>query len=106
VRTNVRPWHLVGCLIAPLTVAGCRGESAPPTDSAGTSAVQQGDVPLIRRELLFGNPERVNPTSRRYGRQLAFRAPVDGVMNVRVAPAGDRNAARPVTKVTSRGLRQ
>jgi len=39
------------------------------------------------------------------GKQLAWRAPVDGVMNVWVAPVGDLKAARAVTKDKSRGVR-
>jgi len=37
---------------------------------------------------------------------LAYLAPVDGVLNVWVAPRSDPSAARPVTRDTRRGIRQ
>lgn len=72
---------------------------------AGAGAALAADVPLLPRELLFGNPERAQITISPDGTRLAWRAPVDGVMNVWVAPAGDLAAAKPVTKDTSRGIR-
>ena len=70
-----------------------------------TSTARAADVPLIPREVLFGNPERVGLTISPDGKQLAWRAPVDGVMNVWVAPVGDLAAAKPVTNDRSRGIR-
>jgi dipeptidyl aminopeptidase/acylaminoacyl peptidase len=63
-------------------------------------------VPLIPRDVLFGNPERAQGRISPDGKQLAFTAPVDGVMNVFVAPADDLSKAKPVTKDTGRGIRQ
>ena len=63
------------------------------------------ETPLLSRELLFGNPERAAVTISPDGARLAWLAPVDGVMNVWVAPAGDLAAGKPVTKDTSRGIR-
>ena len=54
-------------------------------------------VPLVPRELLFGNPERVSPSLSPDGTRLGFIAPVDGVLNVWVGPSDDPAAARPVT---------
>lgn len=71
----------------------------------GSTAAAAADAPLIPREVLFGNPERAGLTVSPDGKQLAWRAPVDGVMNVWVAPVGDLKAARPVTKDKSRGVR-
>lgn len=61
---------------------------------------------LIDRELLFGNPERVQARLSPDGTQLTWLAPVDGVMNVFVAPADDLDAARPITGDTERGIRE
>lgn len=41
---------------------------------------------LIPRAVLFGNPERISPRLSPDGSQVAFVAPLDGVMNVWVAP--------------------
>jgi dipeptidyl aminopeptidase/acylaminoacyl peptidase len=62
-------------------------------------------VPLIPRKVLFGNPDRAMPEISPDGSQLAFLAPVDGVLNVWVGPAGDPAAARPVTHDAGRGIR-
>src|SRR3712207_5580635 len=45
-------------------------------------------VPLIPREVLFGNPSRVSPRLSPDGRRLAFLPPKDGVLNVWVGPVG------------------
>ena len=56
-------------------------------------------VPLVPREVLFGNPEKVQPRISPDGKRLAYIAPVDGVLNVWV---GD---VKPVTNDTDRGIR-
>jgi dipeptidyl aminopeptidase/acylaminoacyl peptidase len=59
-------------------------------------------VDLIPRSILFGNPERSSPHLSPDGAQLAFLAPLDGVMNVWVGPLdGDY---RPITSSTRRGI--
>ncbi len=68
-------------------------------------------VDLIPRSVLFGNPERTAPRISPDGRSLAWIAPLDGVLNLWVAPVGeaaagvDWAAARPVTADTDRGVR-
>jgi len=74
-------------------------------------------VDLIPRTVLFGNPERVSPSLSPDGRQLAWIAPDDGVLNVWVAPVqggGDGSApggaihwdaAAAVTTDRDRGVR-
>jgi dipeptidyl aminopeptidase/acylaminoacyl peptidase len=68
-------------------------------------------VDLIPRSVLFGNPERIAPRISPDGRQLAWIAPLDGVLNVWVAPIGagaggvDWAAARAVTADADRGIR-
>ena len=51
------------------------------------------DVELIPREALFGNPERAGVQLSPDGQYLSWIAPVDGTMNVWVAPANDPGAA-------------
>jgi dipeptidyl aminopeptidase/acylaminoacyl peptidase len=78
-------------------------------------------VDLIPRNVLFGNPERTAPHISPDGRSLAWIAPLDGVLNVWVAPIGgsggtaagggpadsgvDWAAARAVTSDSDRGVR-
>jgi dipeptidyl aminopeptidase/acylaminoacyl peptidase len=61
--------------------------------------------PLISREVLFGNPDKASPQLSPDGSQIGFLAPVDGVLNVWVGPAGDPAQASPVTSDTGRGIR-
>ena len=71
---------------------------------AATSA-----VPLIPREVLFGNPQRTQPRLSPGGERLAYIAPVDGVLNVWVGPVGSEvggDGFEPVTRDTDRGIRQ
>ena len=60
---------------------------------------------LIPRRTLFGNPERTDVLLSDDGAYISYLAPVDGVMNVWVAPADSVEAARPVTQDTDRGVR-
>jgi dipeptidyl aminopeptidase/acylaminoacyl peptidase len=63
-----------------------------------------GDVPLIPRAVLFGNPERTNPHISSDGKMLAYLAPDHDVLNVWVRTIG-RNDDRPVTADRKRGIR-
>jgi dipeptidyl aminopeptidase/acylaminoacyl peptidase len=66
---------------------------------------------LIPLSVLFGNPERVSPRISPDGTRLAWIAPLDGVLNVWLAPVSaeqglDLDAAQVVTDDTDRGIRQ
>jgi dipeptidyl aminopeptidase/acylaminoacyl peptidase len=60
---------------------------------------------LIPRATLFGNPDRTSVTLSPDGEHLAYLAPLDGVLNVWVAPVDAPQEARPVTRDTGRGIR-
>lgn len=73
--------------------------------SAPAAAGQDAGVPLIPRELLFGNPEREAPALSPDGKQLAWLAPdAKGVQQVWVRPL-EGGEARVVTADPERGLR-
>ncbi len=59
---------------------------------------------LIPRSVLFGNPERADPQISPDGKQLAYIAPVNGVLNVWVRTLG-KTDDRAVTSDTNRGIR-
>lgn len=59
---------------------------------------------LIPRKALFGNPEREQVRISRDGTRIGFMAPLDGVLNVWVAPASDPDDARAVTFDAKRGI--
>ena len=64
-----------------------------------------GAAGLIPRKKLFGNPTRAQAKISPDGRWLSWLAPKDGVLNICVAPAGDVDASRTITKDTKRGIR-
>jgi dipeptidyl aminopeptidase/acylaminoacyl peptidase len=75
-----------------LFAAGCGGSKEAP--------------PVYERSAFFGNPERASVTISADGSRLAWLAPLDGVLNVWVAPASDPKAAVAVTADKGRGIRQ
>src|SRR5262245_43191495 len=62
------------------------------------------DVPLIPRRTIFGNPERAGAQISPDGKHLSYLAPVDGVLNVWVAPVDDITKAVPVTEEKDRPI--
>ena len=98
----MRTW-LTSCFAVALMVgcseAGWRaeGQRAAPKDMSST--------PLIPRDVLFGNPDRASPQISPDGSKMAYRAEVNGVMNVWVGPLNNPAAAKPVTKDKKRGIR-
>ncbi len=65
-----------------------------------------GDIPpLIPRQVLFGNPDKASPQLSPDGAYLSYLAPVNGVLNIWVAPPDNLAGARPVTRDAGRGIR-
>ncbi len=62
-------------------------------------------TPLIPRQVLFGNPERISPRISPDGKRLAWIAPENGVLNVWVAPLDRIDEAEVVTDDRDRGIR-
>ncbi|HEX6446359.1 MAG TPA: S9 family peptidase [Streptosporangiales bacterium] len=62
-------------------------------------------VPLVPRDVLFGNPDRVAPALSPDGTRIAYIAPDEGVLNVWVGPRDGGTAPRPVTRDRDRGIR-
>ena len=62
-------------------------------------------IPLIPRQVLFGNPDRASVALSPDGAHIAYLAPREGVLNVWVAPRKDLAVARPMTRDTGRGIR-
>ncbi len=97
---------LVSAVALALTACGGQSPSNPSAsgDSAATAPAQPPE--LIPRDTLFGNPERANVQVSPDGQHLSWIAPVDGVLNVWVAPIGELDKARAVTADKARGIRQ
>lgn len=60
---------------------------------------------LIPRRALFDNPDKAGPQISPNGKHLSFLAPVNGVLNVWVAPIDKPEKAIAITKDTKRGIR-
>ena len=59
---------------------------------------------LIPRRLLFDNASRLSPRLSPDGTRLSWTAPVEGVMNIWVAPVHDIGAARILTRTKGRPI--
>ncbi len=59
---------------------------------------------LIPREALFGNPDKVQARISPDGRHLSYLAPLDGVLNIWIAPVDDPLSATPLTQDAGRGI--
>lgn len=62
------------------------------------------EIPIISRKVLFDNPDRSSVLISPDGKHLAWLAPLEGVMNIWVAPSSDPAAGRPVTNDRNRGI--
>jgi dipeptidyl aminopeptidase/acylaminoacyl peptidase len=75
-----------------------------PNQSADPMRVGEDNTGLLRRRLIFADPERSVVRISQDGTRVAFRAPIDGVLNLWIAPIDRIDEARPVTAVTDRNL--
>ena len=63
------------------------------------------EADLISRKVLFDNPDKASLSISPDGKYLSYLAPVNGVLNVWVAPKDDPSKALAVTNDTLRGIR-
>jgi dipeptidyl aminopeptidase/acylaminoacyl peptidase len=75
-----------------------------PNQSADPMRGGEENAALLPRRLIFGDPDRSVVRISPDGARIAFRAPVDGVLNLWVAPLDRIEQARPVTTVADRNL--
>ncbi|MBU2905756.1 S9 family peptidase [Arenibacter algicola] len=59
---------------------------------------------LVDRELFFGNPDKIQVRISPDGKYFSYRAPVNNVMNIWVAPIENPENAQPITNDTLRGI--
>ncbi|HVU62838.1 MAG TPA: S9 family peptidase [Phycisphaerales bacterium] len=76
-------------------------KNVPPAET-----VKPGQIELIPRNLLFGNPDKAAARISPDGSSIAYLAPVDGVLNIWVGPRDDLSRAKPITSDKKRGIRQ
>tara|TARA_R110002096_G_scaffold299503_2_gene493962 strand:+ start:29109 stop:31256 length:2148 start_codon:yes stop_codon:yes gene_type:complete len=78
----------------------------PDTAAAPQEAVGKPSTELIPRTVFFGNPDKAGPQLSPDGKQIAYLAERDGVMNVWVAPSSDLESAKALTADTARPVRR
>ena len=88
-RTSVKPLPLVQALMLVLTLGSTAAMNAQAPEAARPARPASPWVtpPLIPRAALFGNPVKAGAQLSPNGKWLSWMAPVNGVMNVWVAPA-------------------
>jgi dipeptidyl aminopeptidase/acylaminoacyl peptidase len=72
--------------------------------AASSASITVGDTPLIPRAALFGNPVKSGAQLSPNGQWLSWRAPVNGVMNIWVAPVDNPQDARALTDSKDRPI--
>lgn len=99
-------WLASACVLAGGWLPNMGQAKEPPAPATKPAPAAAGQaVPLIPRDVLFGNPERAAARISPDGKQLSFLAPRDGVLNIYVAPLDAIGEAKPVTSDTKRGIR-
>jgi len=73
-------------------------------DEPGGTEMDDETAALIPRRAFFDNPDRAFVGLSPNGEHISYLAPLDGVMNVWVAPRENLDAARPVTSDTGQGV--
>ena len=79
-----------------------KSDAGKPTSGADASTKEQK---LIPRSVLFGNPKKASARISPNGKWMSYLAPVDGILNVFVAPVDDMAAAKQVTDDKTRDIR-
>jgi acetyl esterase/lipase len=84
---------------------GPGGGPAGPGGAPGATPAGHPAQNLIPRDVFFGNPDRSGVQISPNGKSLSWLAPVNGVMNVWVAPLGKLDQAKSITADTTRPVR-
>lgn len=71
---------------------------------AGLGARAASETAVVARRLFFDNPDCINVRVSPDGTQVAYVAPLDGVLNLWQAPLDMPASRRPVTRVTARSI--
>ncbi len=83
------------------TTTAAKDTSSAKADASSAAANAESDtldkIPLIPRDVLFGNPQRAQARLSHDGKWLSYQAPVNGVLNIWVAPVDDLSKAKVVT---------
>ncbi len=81
-----------------------QNESDNASSQTSPKVDENDSIDLIDREVLFGNPDKTRVLISSDGEWIGYMAPLDGVLNVWVAPTDNLSSARPITNDTHRGI--
>jgi len=95
-------WLLGGCNSSAVSQPAEAKVTLTSGEKTEPRAGKMADIALIPREVLFGNPQKAQARLSPDGKWLSFLAPVDGVLNVWVAPVDDLSKAVAVTQEKKR----
>ena len=95
-------FSLLGVLVVSMTMSAKAAEGSKKLSGAKSKDLK--NAPLIPREVLFGNPQRAQARLSHDGKWISYQAPVDGVLNIWVAPVDDLSKAEAVTKEKGRPI--
>jgi dipeptidyl aminopeptidase/acylaminoacyl peptidase len=106
VCTRLAALAVVSAITAwPIVALGHAGHHhGKPALAKGEAGLTLGDTALIPRSALFGNPVKAGAQLSPDGQWLSWMAPLDGVMNVWVAPAGKPAQAKAITQAKDRPI--
>ncbi len=85
-------------------LVGCGEATKKDVVQQPKEVTQTSPVDLISRQDLFGNPVKFQGRISPDGKWLSWLAPVDGVMNLWVAPANEPGKAKALTKDRGQGI--
>ncbi len=83
-----------------LVMSGCSHQ--PPTEQTAVRSIN--DTALIDRDLLFGNPQKIQGRISPDGKWFSWIAPHEGIQNIWVAPSEDIRQAKVLTNDKGRGI--
>ena len=89
-------------ILTTLLIVGCAKAPAPAEPDATVDV--STPPPLIERQSFFDNPSQAQGRISPNGQWVSWLAPLDGVMNIWVAPSDDPDAAKLVTHEIERGI--
>lgn len=94
----------VACSKAPEPTS-VKTDGQPQISASASTLPQKAQLAIIPRKDLFSSPDHVEPHLSADGKQLAWLAPVDGILNIWVAPVDELDKAKAITNDAKRGIR-
>lgn len=104
-----KQWSWLFAALISATMLGCNSEPegtapAQATEIAASASGAETTAALIKRSVLFGNPDKAAADISPDGNWVSWLAPHNGALNIWVAPIADMSLATAVTDVSAHGV--